>query len=381
MDASERIPLADATEVSWLRIVDEYTGGFLLTRVFSLGAVDGRAGVGDRGDAAPSLRALGPARPHPRGQRLALGRDGGPADGAGVVAAGPGDRPGRPTGRAGRRTTAWWSARRTPGSGGRTRGGAPRPRSCSATSTPWTGTNGRRSRMRRTAGCGCSRGWRIRVAPIVGRGRRRCGSRQRVRDKLAEYAVVRQINARGLVSIYWAELLGGAEVRGPDGRCAAGRRERGLVVRAGRRPGDRSPSGRVDAGGDPRASCHSSSSRQNPCRVRRQYLTSPNKDVGMPPDQSLAATMHGKKQIFQQNFTLRYRFPGFSRQPPRSPLMFRRSCQIDPGWRTRPGCTGPEVTKIPRIRAPGPARPPFQPDWRDARAGGRDDTAVDGMQR
>jgi hypothetical protein len=44
MDASERIRLADGREVSWLRIVDEYTGAFLLTRAFPLWAVDGRAG-------------------------------------------------------------------------------------------------------------------------------------------------------------------------------------------------------------------------------------------------------------------------------------------------------------------------------------------------
>ena len=67
MDASERLPLADGTEVSWLRIVDEYTGAFLQTRVFSLGAVDGRAGRADRHRPAAGVPALGPARPHPRG--------------------------------------------------------------------------------------------------------------------------------------------------------------------------------------------------------------------------------------------------------------------------------------------------------------------------
>jgi hypothetical protein len=67
MDASERIALADGREVSWLRVVDEYTGAFLLTRVFSRGAVDGRAGPRDAGGPAPGLRAMGPAVPHPRG--------------------------------------------------------------------------------------------------------------------------------------------------------------------------------------------------------------------------------------------------------------------------------------------------------------------------
>lgn len=36
MDASEEIRLSDRSKVSWLRIVDEYTGAVLMTRVFSL---------------------------------------------------------------------------------------------------------------------------------------------------------------------------------------------------------------------------------------------------------------------------------------------------------------------------------------------------------
>jgi hypothetical protein len=67
IDASERIRLADGREVSWLRVVDEFTGAFLLTRVFSRGAVDGRAGPRDARDAAAGLRAVGPAGPHPHG--------------------------------------------------------------------------------------------------------------------------------------------------------------------------------------------------------------------------------------------------------------------------------------------------------------------------
>jgi hypothetical protein len=67
MDASERIRLAHGQEVSWLRIVDEYTGAFLLTRVFSLGTVDGRARLGDSRDPAAGVRPLGPAEPHPCG--------------------------------------------------------------------------------------------------------------------------------------------------------------------------------------------------------------------------------------------------------------------------------------------------------------------------
>jgi hypothetical protein len=37
MDAGERIPLSSGEEVCWLRVVDEYTGAFLRTRVFPPG--------------------------------------------------------------------------------------------------------------------------------------------------------------------------------------------------------------------------------------------------------------------------------------------------------------------------------------------------------
>ena len=40
MDASEEIRLADGSKVSWLRIVDEYTGAVLITRVFSLSPLE-----------------------------------------------------------------------------------------------------------------------------------------------------------------------------------------------------------------------------------------------------------------------------------------------------------------------------------------------------
>jgi hypothetical protein len=52
MDASEAIALATGAEVCWLRIVDEFTGAVLLTRVFPRGTLDGRAGRADRLDAA-----------------------------------------------------------------------------------------------------------------------------------------------------------------------------------------------------------------------------------------------------------------------------------------------------------------------------------------
>lgn len=94
MDAFERIRLADGTEVSGLRIVDDYTGAFLLTRVVSLGTVDGHACLRDPRDPAAGVGPLGPAEPQLRGQRLSLGLAGGLADGAGTVAVGSGHRPG-----------------------------------------------------------------------------------------------------------------------------------------------------------------------------------------------------------------------------------------------------------------------------------------------
>lgn len=90
MDASEAIRLATGQEVSWLRIVDEFTGAVLLTRVFSLGALVPRPGRRDRRDAARGLRAVGAAGSDPGRQRPPVGLDRRPADGAGPVAAGTG---------------------------------------------------------------------------------------------------------------------------------------------------------------------------------------------------------------------------------------------------------------------------------------------------
>jgi len=39
MDASEEIALKDGSRVSWLRIMDEFTGAVLMTRVFSRGPI------------------------------------------------------------------------------------------------------------------------------------------------------------------------------------------------------------------------------------------------------------------------------------------------------------------------------------------------------
>ena len=175
---------------------------FLLTRVFPLGAVDGRAGPRDARGPAAGLRALGAAGPHPRGQRLPLGLDGGPADGAGAVAAGPGGRPGlQPAApAAGQRRGRALAG--TPGSGGRTRRGAPRPRSCSGTSTRWTGTSGRRfpepaqSRAPAVPGAGP-----LGPRPYARPRRRACGG-SGGSARAGEYAAVRRVNARGLVSVY-----------------------------------------------------------------------------------------------------------------------------------------------------------------------------------
>jgi transposase len=62
VDAAERLTLADGTQASWVRIVDEYTGAFLQTAVFPPGDLEQRPPPGDASGAAPGLRGLGPAR-------------------------------------------------------------------------------------------------------------------------------------------------------------------------------------------------------------------------------------------------------------------------------------------------------------------------------
>jgi len=64
LDASERIPLADGQEVSWLRVVDEHSGAFLQSRVFSLRIVAASPGL--RNPGLPALR-LRPLRASPDG--------------------------------------------------------------------------------------------------------------------------------------------------------------------------------------------------------------------------------------------------------------------------------------------------------------------------
>jgi helix-turn-helix protein len=67
VDAADCLPLATGEQVCWLRVVDEFTGAALRTRVFPPApVVPGRGGAGP-GRAAPGLRPVGPARADPRG--------------------------------------------------------------------------------------------------------------------------------------------------------------------------------------------------------------------------------------------------------------------------------------------------------------------------
>ena len=58
LDACERIRLRSGEEVCWLRLVDEYTGAFLQTTVFSLRVVATGPRQRDAGLPAPGLRPL-----------------------------------------------------------------------------------------------------------------------------------------------------------------------------------------------------------------------------------------------------------------------------------------------------------------------------------
>src|SRR4051794_13630464 len=95
VDASERIPLRDGTEVCWLRVVDEASGAVLRTAVFPPGAVEPGASPGHPGRAPGDVRAVGPARAIAGGQRHAVGLAGRPADGPGLLAGRPGGGRGR----------------------------------------------------------------------------------------------------------------------------------------------------------------------------------------------------------------------------------------------------------------------------------------------
>jgi transposase len=65
VDAAEEIPLGDGTKVSWLRIVDEFTGAVLHTVIFPPRALEQRAGTGDPGRTPSRVLSLGLARGHP----------------------------------------------------------------------------------------------------------------------------------------------------------------------------------------------------------------------------------------------------------------------------------------------------------------------------
>jgi Helix-turn-helix domain len=67
VDAAECLPLATGAQVCWLRVVDEFTGSALRTRVFPPGPVVSGRGRAGPGRAAPGLQPVGPARAHPRG--------------------------------------------------------------------------------------------------------------------------------------------------------------------------------------------------------------------------------------------------------------------------------------------------------------------------
>jgi transposase len=92
IDASEHIPLADKSEVCWLRIVDEATGSVLRTDVFPPRVLDpGRSARSPNGLEA-FVPEMGSARATARRQRRALGVSGGPAHGPGLLAGGAGRR-------------------------------------------------------------------------------------------------------------------------------------------------------------------------------------------------------------------------------------------------------------------------------------------------
>lgn len=66
IDAAEEIPLGDGARVSWLRIVDEFTGAVLHTAVFPPRALEQCAGAGDADRTPPRVLPLGTAPGRPR---------------------------------------------------------------------------------------------------------------------------------------------------------------------------------------------------------------------------------------------------------------------------------------------------------------------------
>src|SRR4051794_19050447 len=120
VDASERIPLADGTQVCWLRVVDEATGAVLGTVIFPPSLLEPGRTAGHPDDPAGAVRPLGPAPAAEDRQRDALGFAWRPADRLGLLAGGPGCGPvDQPAASAPRQ----WRDRTLPG-GGQVVGGA-----------------------------------------------------------------------------------------------------------------------------------------------------------------------------------------------------------------------------------------------------------------
>ena len=202
VDASEAIPIATGEQACWLRVVDKLTGAVLLTRVFPREAMDERPGRADRRGAATGLRAVGTAGPAPGGQRPSLGLGRRPADGTGAVADRAGHRetahdpPARPQandvversqeiGRrwsdAGRRGSAAEVRSRLDAMDTHQREWFPEPARSRLVLFPKLAHSGRAYAAAEEA------------APWA---------RAEMRRRLAEYAVERLINSRGLISVY-----------------------------------------------------------------------------------------------------------------------------------------------------------------------------------
>ena len=92
IDASEHIRLADKSEVSWLRILDEATGAVLRTDVFPPRLLESGRPSRHPGDAEAVVPEVGPAPAAESRQRDALGVAGRPAHRPGLLAGGPGRR-------------------------------------------------------------------------------------------------------------------------------------------------------------------------------------------------------------------------------------------------------------------------------------------------
>ena len=66
VDASERIDLANGTQVSWLRIVDEFSGAVLSTVIFPPRGLDFGPRHGDPNDPPTDVHPVGTPGADPR---------------------------------------------------------------------------------------------------------------------------------------------------------------------------------------------------------------------------------------------------------------------------------------------------------------------------